>query len=135
FGDGLLLAGGRYFIEAGGFRGDLLHWDGARVTKLALPPGTSRLRALHSLGDEMPAVGDGGQALVIAGDEAHRLDARQPHDLLGLAVADAGGVVAVGDFGTVLTLAPDVPAPAVRAARAPVWDRVETGTDRQLWGI
>ncbi|ANB33883.1 hypothetical protein M2324_002401 [Rhodovulum sulfidophilum] len=134
--DDVLLAGGRYFLDAGGFRGDLLRWDGKGFRKLDPGPGVTRLRALAALSGGALAVGDRGQSFRIAGERVTRLADGTSHDLLGLAVTASGAAVAAGDFGTLLAGdGATAPAPVVRTRPAPCWDRMTTGTDRQIWAV
>ncbi|SFC26162.1 WD40/YVTN/BNR-like repeat-containing protein [Tropicimonas isoalkanivorans] len=134
--DDVLLAGGRYFVQAGRFLGDLLRWDGAHIHKLDPGSGATRFRALRALGNGALAVGDRGQSIHIRGKRVSALPSETQHDLLGLDVTEAGEVIAVGDFATLLVgNAKVTPAPALRPEPAPNWERMETGTDRQLWGI
>lgn len=138
--DHALLAGGRYFIQASGFRGDLLRWrDGAFVPVVPDAP-IPRLRALAGYRDGAVAVGDRGTLHFIQGERIQRLDSPTRHDLLGVAPLPTGEAMVVGDFGTVLTAAPDfhtsLAAPALAGGiETPVWSALPSGTDRQLWGI
>src|SRR5690606_34769816 len=45
--DELILAGGRYFIDAGGFRGELLRWHQGRFTAIKTDLAMPRLRSLR----------------------------------------------------------------------------------------
>ena len=134
--DHVLLAGGRYFIGAGGFRGDLLRWDGEAFHKLDPGPGAPRLRTLRALGSGALTVGDRDFSAAIRGETVTPLAAATLHDLLGLDVTATGEVLAVGDFATLLAGGTRATAaPAIQPEPAPIWDRTQTGTDRQLWGI
>lgn len=134
----VLLAGGRYFMDANGFRGDLLLWRDGVFIKLGEDQTFARFRDLAPYRDGALAVGDKGQIHHILGDRAVRLESGTSHDLLGILPLPTGEALAVGDFGTILTAAADfhqaLASPATIAGAKPQWDRMESGTDRQLWG-
>ncbi len=135
----VLLAGGRYFVDHGGFRGDLVLWDGESFTKLFDGAGFSRFRDLAAYRRGVVAVGDGGQIHLIRGESIDRIDSGTSHDLLGIVSLPTGEALAVGDFGTVL--AGDAAAledftPYLAAGdAASAWTHMDSGTDRQLWGL
>ncbi len=135
----VLLAGGRYFVDANGFRGDLVLWDGESFAKLFDGAGFSRFRDLAAYRNGVVAVGDAGQMHVIRGDRIDRVDSGTGHDLLGIVSLPTGEALAVGDFGTVLAgdaAALEHFAPFVADSEAaPVWEPMHSGTDRQLWGL
>jgi len=136
--DHLLLAGGRYFVDSNGFRGDLLRWRADQFERLAAEQPFPRLRALAGYHDGALAVGDKGRIYFIRGNRVDRLESATGHDLMGVVPLPTGEALAVGDFGTVMTAAPDfcqaVAAPNVGRAEAPAdWERMESGVDRQLW--
>ncbi len=138
--DELLLAGGRYFIEANGFRGDLLRWRAGRFEKIEAGEPLARLRALAGYRDGALAVGDQGRIYFIRGNRVDRLESATRHDLMGIAPLPTGEALAVGDFGTVLTAADNLhevlAAPAsISGEDAPSWEHMESGVDRQLWGL
>ena len=66
----VLLAGGRYFIQANGFRGDLVMWDGEGFEKQFTDMEFSRFRALGQTGKGVVALGDAGQIHLIDDDRA-----------------------------------------------------------------
>ena len=135
----VLLAGGRYFAQANGFRGDLVLMDDAGCRKLFDGAGFSRFRDIARYRDAIVTVGDGGQVHMIRGSRIDRVASGTGHDLLGLIGLPSGETVAVGDFGTVLVAdgtALSGFAPAVAGAEdAPSWEAMDSGTDRQLWGL
>ncbi len=138
--DELLLAGGRYFIDANGFRGDLLRFRAGTFEKIEPDEPLTRLRDLAAYRGGVLAVGDRGRIYFIKNDRIDRLESATRHDLMGIASLPTGEALAVGDFGTVLTAAPDphemLAAPALcHGDGAPSWERVESGVDRQLWGL
>lgn len=139
-GDQVLLAGGRYFADSNGFRGDLVRWRDGRFEPLEGGGPFSRFRALAAYRDGALAVGDKGQIHFVHGHRIDRLESGTGHDLLGIVPLPSGEALAVGDFGTVLTARPDfheaLAAPsAARGEAAPLWERTESGSDRQLWGL
>ncbi|MDP5220194.1 glycosyl hydrolase [Ruegeria sp. 2205SS24-7] len=136
---GALLCGGRYFVDANGFRGDLVRWDGETFEKLFTDQEFSRFRALGRSGQGTLAVGDSGHIHLIRDTRIDRVQSGTGHDLLGLVSLPSGEAMAVGDFGTVLVgddQALTCFAPAVQAGAEPsVWAEKTSGTDRQLWGM
>ncbi len=134
----VLLAGGRYFPDANGFRGDLLLLRQGVIEPVALPGDVSRFRGLAAYRDGALAVGDRGQIHLIRDRRVTRLESGTHHDLLGILPLATGEALAVGDFGTLLTAAPDfheaLASPATITGGSPVWEFAESGTDRQLWG-
>ena len=138
--DELLLAGGRYFIDANGFRGDLVRWCAGRFERIEADEPLARLRALAHYRDGALAVGDKGRIYFIKGNRFDRLESATRHDLMGIAPLPTGEALAVGDCGMVLTAAPNLhevlAAPAsISGEDAPSWERMESGLDRQLWGL
>ncbi len=138
--DEFILAGGRYFIGDNGFRGELVRWRVATFETVAANQPFARFRALASRGDGFIAVGDRGDAYSVGDSGIDRIDIGTQHDLLGLIRLPAGGLLAVGDFGTVRTVPSDtgksVAAPHPGAAVSSVrWEGMASGTDRQLWGL
>ena len=138
--DHVLLAGGRYFIDANGFRGDLLRWRDGCFERLDSDEPLPRLRALATHSNGALAVGDRGRIYRIEGDRVKRLESATEHDLMGIVPLPTGEALAVGDFGTVLTAAPDfhqaLAAPNLGHGEALAdWEAMESRVDRQLWGL
>ena len=138
--DELLLAGGRYFIDANGFRGDLLRWRAGTFEKIEVDEPLARLRDLATYRDGALAVGDHGRIYFIKGNCVDRLESTTRHDLMGIAPLPTGEALAVGDFGTVLTAASDLhemrAAPAsISGENTPSWACLQSTVDRQLWGL
>lgn len=135
----VLLAGGRYFVDANGFRGDLVLWNGSEFRALFADRAFSRFRAVSACKDGIVLVGDAGQIHRLRDGRIDRLDSETMHDLLGLIDMPTGEIVAVGDFGTALAAsatALDGFTPYIATSEdIPVWQVEETGTDRQLWGL
>lgn len=138
--DGLvLLAGGRYFVDPGGFRGDLVLFDGESFVKLFEGMEFSRFRAVGTVREGIITLGDAGQVHLIRNKRIDRVASGTAHDLLGLVKVPGGEALVVGDFGVVLAgdstaLASFAP-PVQRDAEAANWSRMDSGTDRQLWGL
>ncbi|WP_422368166.1 hypothetical protein [Pelagibius sp.] len=138
--DELLLAGGRYFVDCNGFRGDLLRWRAGRYETLKAEQPLSRLRALAAYRDGALAVGDKGQIYFIRGSRVDRLESATGNDLMGIVPLPTGEALAVGDFGTAMTAAPDfheaIAVPNIGHGEAlPAWEPMDSGLDRQLWGL
>ncbi|MEO0823694.1 MAG: glycosyl hydrolase [Pseudomonadota bacterium] len=135
----VLLAGGRYFVDANGFRGDLVLYgpDGAR--RLFDGQAFTRFRALAYHGDAIITVGDGGKIHRIDDLRLRQVASGTQHDLLGIVGLPGNEAMIVGDFGTVLVgaeAALSTFAPAVATGEAPSrWQAMPSGTDRQLWGL
>lgn len=136
---GALLFGGRYFIDANGFRGDVVHWDGSGFHRVFTDRQFSRFRAVGQTSQGLIALGDAGQIHLFRGDRVDRLETGTGHDLLGLARLPSGEALAVGDFGTILVgdaEALTCYAPSVSTGGETAnWQPMASGTDRQLWGI
>lgn len=135
----ILFAGGRYLSSANGFRGDLVLWNGDTFEKLYPDEEFSRFRALEQTARGVLAVGDAGQIHLLRGDRINRIQSGIGHDLLGLAALPTGEAIAVGDFGTILVGDADTLsnfAPSLTSQDdASNWAPMESGTDRQLWGL
>ncbi|MEL6961102.1 MAG: glycosyl hydrolase, partial [Pseudomonadota bacterium] len=112
---------------------------GAFETMAADQP-LARLRDLAAYRGGALAVGDQGRIYFIRGNRIDQLDSNTRHDLMAIAPLPTGEALAVGDFGTVLTAASNLSeiqaAPAsIKGDETPTWERVESGVDRQLWGL
>lgn len=138
--EAVLLAGGRYFIQDNGFRGDLVLWRGGETARLFETAKFSRFRALAMYRGDVVTVGDGGQIHRIRDHGPERIPSGTTHDLLGIVTLPEGEALLVGDFGTVLVgdttslTRPAAPATAIGAA-PDHWQAMPSGTDRQLWGL
>ena len=137
--DGILLAGGRYFVDANGFRGELILYRDGAFQKLFDGLPFRRFRQVAQVTSGVITVGDGGQIHLITGDRVERIDSGTKHDLLGIVPLPGDEAIVVGDFGTVLvgddkaleTFAPAV----VTGEETSLWEPLTSSTDRQLWGI
>nr|WP_298057693.1 hypothetical protein [uncultured Halomonas sp.] len=136
--DELLLAGGRYFVDAAGFRGELVRYREGRFQALTFNTPMPRLRSLKAYKGGVLIVGDQGHLYYLKDHRLDRLESNSNHDLMDIVTLPTGEALAVGDFGTIMTAAVDftaaLAAPPSAPARSP-WVAMESPTDRQLWGI
>ena len=136
--DELLLGGGRYFVEQGGFRGELVRYRAGRFEALTFKTPMPRLRALKAYKDGVLIVGDQGHLYFLEDLRLDRLESNSRHDLMDIVTLPTGEALAVGDFGSIMTAAPDFTAalaPPPAAARPSPWEAMASPTDRQLWGL
>ncbi len=136
--DELLLAGGRYFVDAGGFRGELVHYRQGSFQALTFDTPMPRLRALKPYKDGVLIVGDQGHLYYLKDGRLDRLESNSIHDLMDIITLPTGEALAVGDFGTIMTAAVDFTAalaPPPGAPKRSPWVAMDSSTDRQLWGI
>ncbi len=135
---GALLAGGRYFVDQNGFRGDLVLFRDGAFTKLFADATFSRVRDLATYRDDMIMVGDAGQIHKIANGTLTRLASGTTHDLLGIIALPTEEAIVVGDFGTVLAgndnALSALHTPSAQTDTAARWAVMNSPTDRQLWG-
>ncbi len=136
--DEILLAGGRYFVDPGGFRGELVRYRDGRFQALNFDQPMPRLRSLKAYKDGVLIVGDQGHLYYLKDLKLDRLESNVPHDLMDIITLPTGEALAVGDFGSIMTAAADftaalAPPPGV-AALSP-WRVMESPIERQLWGI
>ncbi|WP_211310994.1 WD40/YVTN/BNR-like repeat-containing protein [Halomonas denitrificans] len=136
--DELLLGGGRYFIDQGGFRGELVRYRNGEFQALTFETPLRRLRALKAYKDGVLIVGDQGHLYYLKDLRLDRLESNSRHDLMDIVPLPTGEALAVGDFGTIMTAAPDFTealAPPPAAVRPKAWEAMASPTDRQLWGL
>lgn len=137
--DELLLAGGRYFVDAGGFRGELVRWYQGEFIQVETATEIPRLRALRTYKEGILIAADRGHLFYLQGDRLSQLRTDTRHDLMDIIPLPQGEALAVGDFSTIMTAAADftkVLAPKKQANREPlVWEIVESGTQHNLWGL
>lgn len=136
--DELLLGGGRYFVDQGGFRGELVHYRQGSFQPLTFSTPMPRLRALKSYKDGVLIVGDQGHLYYLKELSLVRLESNSHHDLMDIVTLPTGEALAVGDFATIMTAAPDFTAALAPPPAAPgksQWEGMAVPTDRQLWGI
>lgn len=134
----LLLGGGRYFVDAGGFRGELVHYKEGEFTALSFEQAMPRLRALKSYKEGVLLVGDQGHLYYLRGERLDKLESNCHHDLMDIIPLPTGEALVVGDFCTIMTAAADFTkalAPPPQAAAASRWQPMAVPTKHQLWGI
>ncbi|WP_216594676.1 hypothetical protein [Halomonas sp. PR-M31] len=138
--DELLLAGGRYFIDQNGFRGELVRWREGRFEKVEVDKPMPRIRSLKTYKQGVLIVGDQGHLYYLKGSRLDQLQSNNRHDLMDIVPLPTGEALAVGDFGTIMTAAADFTqalAPVVdpNAEQAVDWELMDSGTKHQLWGL
>ncbi|NAW12292.1 glycosyl hydrolase [Halomonas sp. D1-1] len=136
--DSLLLAGGRYFVDQGGFRGELVRYRHGEFQALTFETPMPRLRALKAYKGGVLIVGDQGHLYYLKDLRLDRLESNSRHDLMDIITLPTGEALAVGDFGTLMTAASDFTAalaPPPAAATPTAWETMASPTERQLWGI
>lgn len=136
--DELLLGGGRYFVDQGGFRGELVHYRHGEFQALTFDTPMPRLRALKAYKGGVLIVGDQGHLYYLKELRLDRLESNSHHDLMDIITLPTGEALAVGDFGTIMTAAPDFTAalaPPPAAAQPSPWSAMASPTANQLWGI
>ena len=135
---GLLLGGGRYFVDAGGFRGELVLYKDGIFKALKFDESMPRLRALKTYKDGILIVGDQGHLYYLKNWRIDKLESNSHHDLMDIIPLSTGEALVVGDFGTIMTAAEDFTlalAPPPQEAQASPWQVMSAATDRQLWHI
>ena len=136
--DELLLAGGRYFVDQGGFRGELVRYREGHFQALTFSTPMPRLRSVKAYKDGVLIVGDQGHLYYLKELRLERLESNSIHDLMDIVALPTGEALAVGDFGTIMTAAVDFTAalaPPPGAPEASPWTVLASPTDRQLWGV
>ncbi|TAL85992.1 MAG: glycosyl hydrolase [Candidimonas sp.] len=137
--DQLLLAGGRYVVDAAGFRGELVRWHDGRFSAVEVAKSMPRLRSLRAYKAGVLIAGDQGHLYYLEGNRLDQLRTDSRHDLMQIVPLPTGEALAVGDFSTIMTAAPDFVKALVLAesdtALDPDWDGMESGTHHNLWGL
>ncbi|MGC8118959.1 WD40/YVTN/BNR-like repeat-containing protein [Marinobacter sp. VGCF2001] len=138
--DELILAGGRYFVDKGGFRGELVHYANGEFHLLHQDVDMPRLRALKHYKNGILMVADRGQLFYRKDNAITHLACDSQHDLMDIVTMPSGEALIVGDFGTVMTAAPGfIKALADdRNSRDPgqsQWQTVKSPTRHQLWCV
>ncbi len=135
----LLLAGGRYIVDAGGFRGELVRWRNGHFTTVEVDRAMPRLRSLQAYKDGVLIAGDQGHLYYLQGDRLDQLRSDSRHDLMDIVALPTGEALAVGDFRTVLTAAPDfvkaLAPSAPDSAQQTHWEVMGSGSQHNLWGL
>nr|WP_298413750.1 hypothetical protein [uncultured Halomonas sp.] len=138
--DELLMAGGRYFIDQNGFRGELVRWRAGSFENVQVDKPMPRLRSLKTYKEGVLIVGDQGHLYYLKGSRLDQLQSNNRHDLMDIVPLSTEEALAVGDFGTIMTAAADFTqalAPVVdpNAEQAVDWQAMDSGTNHQLWGL
>src|SRR5690554_901446 len=129
----LLLAGGRYFVDKGGFRGELVRYQDGQFQALNFKEDMPRLRAIRSYRDGALIVGDQGRLYYLEGLDLNPLESNTIHDLMDIVPLPTGEALAVGDFGTIMTAAEDFTkalAPPPAAAESSPWTAMANPVSR-----
>ncbi|WBE25650.1 WD40/YVTN/BNR-like repeat-containing protein [Denitrificimonas caeni] len=134
----LLLGGGRYFVDKGGFRGELVLYKDGVFKALDFNEDMPRLRALKSYKDGVLIVGDQGHLYYLNNWRIDKLESNCRHDLMDIIVLSTGEALVVGDYGTVMTAANDFTqalAPPPQAATKSPWEIMPSPSKKQLWDV
>ena len=134
----LLLGGGRYFVDAGGFRGELVRYQNGQFQALNFEEPMPRLRSLKSYKGGVLIVGDQGHLYYLKDLRLDKLESNSRHDLMDIIVLSTGEALAVGDFGTIMTAAEDFTKALARPpqeAEASLWEVMAVPSKHQLWGV
>ncbi|GGE63491.1 hypothetical protein GCM10011533_14900 [Streptosporangium jomthongense] len=136
--DTLLLGGGRYFVDKGGFRGELVLYQNGRFQPLSFDEPMPRLRALKAYKGGVLIVGDQGHLYYYRDFRLDKLESNCRHDLMNIIVLSTGEALVVGDFGTIMTASEDftqaLAPPPVEADASP-WETMAVPTGAQIWGF
>ncbi|NLY14312.1 MAG: glycosyl hydrolase [Gammaproteobacteria bacterium] len=134
----LLLAGGRYFVDQGGFRGELVLYKNGTFKALNFEQTLPRLRALKAYKEGVLLVGDQGHLYYLNNWRIDKLESNSRHDLMDIIVLSTGEALVVGDFGTIMTATDDftkaLALPAQAAGKSP-WQIMPSPSKNQLWHI
>lgn len=134
----LLLAGGRYFVDQGGFRGELVLYEDGEFKALSPEQGMPRLRALKAYKGGVLIVGDQGHLYYLENWRINKLESNCRHDLMDIIPLPTGEALVVGDFGTVMTASEEftqVLAMAPQQQEHSAWQVMTSPTKKQLWAI
>lgn len=135
----LLMAGGRYFVGAGGFRGELLRWRDGQFTVIDAAKDMPRIRALRPYKNGVLIAADQGHLYYLEGERLDQLRTDCRHDLMDIVGLHSGEALVVGDFSTIMTAADDFITALVsktpHAAPTADWQLMDSGTQHNLWGL
>lgn len=135
----LLMAGGRYFVDAGGFRGELLRWHNGEFTVIDIAKDMPRIRALRAYKNGILIAADRGHLYYLEGERLDQLRTDSRHDLMDIVPLHSGEALAVGDYSTIMTAADDFVTALVSkkpdALPQSEWEPMESGTHHNLWGL
>ncbi len=137
--DELLLGGGRYFVDSGGFRGELVRWREGEFTAIDAAKNMPRIRALRGYKNGVLIVGDRGNLHYLQGERLDQLRSDSHHDLMDIIPLHSGEALVVGDFSTIMTAAADfieaLSPEKSDTTRQLDWEVMESGTHHNLWGL
>lgn len=137
--DELLLGGGRYFVDAGGFRGELLRWHKGQFSVIEAAKSMPRIRALRAYKNGVLIAADQGHLYYLQGNKVDQLRTDCHHDLMDIIPLHSGEALVVGDFSTVMTAANDfldaVVSNTPSVAAPSRWEQLPSGTHHNLWGL
>lgn len=137
--DELLLAGGRYFVDAGGFRGELVRWRNGSFTAVELEQAMPRLRSLQVYKNGVLIAGDQGHLYYLEGSRLDQLRSDSRHDLMDIVPLPTGEALAIGDFCTIMTAGPEfvkaLASDVSDSERQTDWDLMDSGSRHNLWGL
>lgn len=134
----LLLGGGRYFVDKGGFRGELVLYKDGVFKALNFNEEMPRLRALKTYKGGVLIVGDQGHLYYLNNWRIDKLESNSRHDLMDIIVLPTGEALVVGDFVTIMTAADDFTlalAPPPQAAEKSPWEIMLSPSKKQLWHV
>lgn len=134
----LLMAGGRYFVKQGGFRGELVLYKNGVFKEIEFDVPMPRLRALKAYKGGVLIVGDQGHLYYLDNWRIDKLESNVRHDLMDIVTLPTGEAIVVGDFGTIMTAADDFTkalAPPAQVAEQSQWESMLSPSKKQLWNI
>lgn len=134
----LLLGGGRYFVDQGGFRGELVLYKDGVFKALKFNEIMPRLRAIKAYKDGILIVGDKGHLYYLNNWRIDKLESNTRHDLMDIIPLSTGEALVVGDFGTIMTAAEDFTlalAPPPKEAEKSAWQTLSSPSKKQLWNV
>lgn len=137
--DELLLAGGRFFVAEGGFRGELVRWYKGQFMVVEAAKAMPRIRRLKAYRDGVLIAADSGHLYYLQGDRLDQLRTDSRHDLMDIVPLHSGEALVVGDFSTIMTAADDFTTALVAkhadAVQHADWEPLESGTHHNLWNM
>lgn len=134
----LLLGGGRYFVDRGGFRGELVLYKDGLFQALNFNESMPRLRAMKAYKGGVLIVGDQGNLYYLNNWRIDKLESNSRHDLMDIIVLSTGEALVVGDFGTIMTAADDFTqalSPPPQSAEKSPWQVMSSPSKKQLWHV
>jgi len=137
--DELLMGGGRYYVDAGRFCGELVRWRNGEFTVIDIAKTMPRIRALRAYKQGVLIAADGGHLYYLEGHRLDQLQSDSRHDLMDIVPLHTGEALVVGDFSTIMTAARDFTTALVQAPqnqeRPADWRVMDSGTQHNLWDL